>query len=295
MLGLARTYWVRLGVVLAGLLLWRCGSEGGREATGTMSMNLSTQVGGATYRLRDAFFDVTGPETLVLSGGGAGGDVDDGVTTNDGSSGCDESVGAGCGATLTQPLIVGSYTIFLGDGWRLQRSDGAGFVDVGATLVSPNPVGFSIASAETTRVAFAFEAEGRVIDFARGVLELSIEVTEVGLAPVFDAASCDFADLTGCEALTCEAACPTTDGGSCLTRCSNVIDCVSTTFEDGFCVPTEDDLMCGVRFQAQADFCTSVVEPAGGNNPPTPAPGQTPQPAFVARELVRCLCSTPRP
>jgi hypothetical protein len=231
MIRFVRTYLVRLGVVLAGLLLWRCGSEGGREDAGTLTMSLSTQVNGATYRLREAFFGVTGPETLVLIGGASGGDVDDGVTTSDGSGGCDEGAGsASCPATLTRSLIVGSYAIVLQEGWHLQRSDGAGFVDVGARLVSSNPVGFSITSGETTRVAFAFETDGRVIEFDRGELELSIEVTELGQIAVFDAASCDFEDVTGCEALTCEAACPTNDGGSCFVRCSNVIDCVSSTF-----------------------------------------------------------------
>jgi hypothetical protein len=52
--------------------------------------------------------------------------------------------------------------------------------------------------------------------------------------------------------------------------------------------------MCAARFQGQADFCTNVVDAAGGSNAPPPLPGQTPQPSFVARELVRCLCSTPR-
>jgi len=108
----------------------------------------------------------------------------------------------------------------------------------------------------------------------------------VGDEPVFAAASCDFDDLSGCEDLTCEQVCPTNDGGSCVTRCEPVVDCVAT---NAACV-TEADPLCGRRNQGAPNVCTTVVEPAGG-----PDTTQATQPAFVARQLVECLCSTPRP
>jgi hypothetical protein len=103
-------------------------------------------------------------------------------------------------------------------------------------------------------------------------------------------------DLQGCEALTCESLCPTNDGGSCFVRCAAVIQCVTLGLEDGSCLPTAEDPMCGVRGpMGQPNVCTQVVDAAGGANVSPPGPGQVPQPSFVARELVRCACSTPRP
>jgi len=277
------------GAMLAGLVLWQCGGGRFSADTGTLGMDLVARVNGVTYRLRDAVFAVSGPETLELRTEGAPDGTDDGETTSDGS-GC---IGAACDDALRATLLVGDYEILLQGGWRLERDSGAGFEDVSSRLVSENPQRFAISGGETTRVAFAFEADGRLITFDRGTLELTIQVEERDGLPVFDSAACDFEDRTGCEALECEAMCPTTDGGSCLARCDAVIECVASEFDGGDCVPTEDDPMCGVRSsQGAPNVCTLFVEQAGGANPPSPPPAF---PSFVARELVRCLCSAPRP
>jgi hypothetical protein len=274
------------GAVLAGLVLWQCGGGHVSADTGTLGMDLVARVDGVTYRLRDAVFAVSGPETLELATEGAPDGTDDGETTSDGA-GC---TGAVCDDAIRASLLVGDYEILLQRGWRLERDSGSGFEDVSSRLVSDNPQRLSISGGETTRVAFAFEADGRVITFDRGTLELTIQVEERDGLPVFDSAACDFEDRTGCEALACEEVCPTTDGGSCLVRCLPVIECVAAEFDGGSCVPAEADPTCGARFpQGIPNVCTHVVEPAGGQNP-SPA-----DPAFVARELVRCLCSTPRP
>jgi hypothetical protein len=255
-------------------------------------MNLVAHVNGSTYRLRDAVFAVSGREALELSTEGSPDDIDDGETTSDGP-GCS---GAACGDALTASLLVGDYQILLREGWRLERDSGAGFVDVVSRLASANPAGFAISGGETTSVVFAFETDGRVISFERGTLEVTIAVEERDSLAVFDPAVCDFENLQGCEALTCEAVCPTNDGGSCSVRCASVIECVASEVEDGSCVPSEQDLTCGVRSAfGTPNVCTQVVENAGGPNSPPPAPGQRPQPSFVAQELVRCSCSTPRP
>jgi hypothetical protein len=118
-----------------------------------------------------------------------------------------------------------------------------------------------------------------------------------GSSAVFDAASCDFADTTGCDTLTCQARCPTNDGGSCSNRCVAVVDCVSedvASNPDAPCL-TEDDPLCGGRDGGQPRACTTVVEPAGGPNPSAPTGTQAPQPSFVARGFVECICSLPRP
>jgi hypothetical protein len=118
-----------------------------------------------------------------------------------------------------------------------------------------------------------------------------------GSSAVFDPASCDFDDTTGCDTLTCQARCPTNDGGSCSNRCVAVVDCVSedvASNPDAPCL-TEDDPLCGGRDGGQPRACTTVVEPAGGPNPSAPTGTQAPQPSFVARGFVECICSLPRP
>jgi hypothetical protein len=107
-----------------------------------------------------------------------------------------------------------------------------------------------------------------------------------GSQAVFDPQSCNFTNVTGCEDLACDQACPTNDGGSCLSRCTPVIDCVT---DNSACI-TEGDPLCGDRVQGQPKECTTVVEPAGGFNSTNAN-----QPSFVARQFVECICSTPRP
>jgi hypothetical protein len=111
--------------------------------------------------------------------------------------------------------------------------------------------------------------------------------TGTGAVGTFDPAACDFEDVTGCETLTCLAACSTTDGGSCRTRCEALITCVST---DADCVISEADPLCAVRNGGTPNACTQQADSAGGA-----ATTQTTQPAFVAREFVECICSVPRP
>jgi hypothetical protein len=281
----ARGMFWSLGLMLAALVLWQCGTGGGAADAGTLSMNLVAHVNGSTYRLRDAVFAVSGPESLELSTEGSPDDIDDGETTSDGSCG-----GAACGDALTASLLVGDYQILLREGWRLERDSGAGFEDVASRLASTNPARFVISGGTTTSVVFAFEADGRVIPFDRGTLEVTITVEERDGVPVFDPAACDFENLQGCEALTCQAACATNDGGFCSSVCAEVMECVASGVDDGSCSPTEADPMCAVRSQGVPNTCTIIVETGGGTNPSRPG-----LPSSVARELVRCLCSTPRP
>jgi hypothetical protein len=103
---------------------------------------------------------------------------------------------------------------------------------------------------------------------------------------VFDPASCDFDDTSGCEDLTCLAACSTTDGGYCRTSCQTLVTCVTT---DPACTITAADPLCAVRAGGTPTACTSEAESGGGANPT-----QATQPAFVAREFIRCICSVPR-
>lgn len=125
----------------------------------------------------------------------------------------------------------------------------------------------------------------------------SVGTGGAGAVSVFDPGACDFTDTTGCEALACEASCPTNDGNSCVSRCLPVVECVSDDVASNgaaTCV-TEGDPLCGARTNGTPNVCTNVVEPAGGPNPAAPTGNGAPQPSFVARQFIECMCSSPRP
>ena len=108
-----------------------------------------------------------------------------------------------------------------------------------------------------------------------------------GNTAVFDADSCDFVDTAGCEALACATACPANMGNYCEDACTALITCVST---DAGCTITEADPLCAARVNNQDNVCTAEANTAGGA-----AQTQPTSPAFIARSLVNCLCSVPRP
>jgi len=126
-------------------------------AEGTLSMRLSTEVNGVTYRLRDALFDVSGPESLTLSSGDS--------------------------PSIEQLLSAGDYSVNLSDGWRLEREFPAGFQTVAAELVSPNPAPFTVVAGQTTDVAYVFETDGTIVSMGQGTLNLRIQVNETGSPP----------------------------------------------------------------------------------------------------------------
>ena len=126
-------------------------------AQGTLSMQLSTDVNGVTYRLREALFDLSGPESLTLS--------------------------SGDNPAIEQLLSEGDYSVNLSDGWRLEREFESGFQAVAAELVSPNPAHFTVVAGQTTDVAYVFETDGTIVSLGEGTLNLRIQVTERGGPP----------------------------------------------------------------------------------------------------------------
>jgi hypothetical protein len=108
-----------------------------------------------------------------------------------------------------------------------------------------------------------------------------------GAQSTFSTAACDFDDTTGCAQLACATVCP--NNGYCPTNCAAILTCVEDNVDVAGCV-TADDPMCGIRNGGTTKPCTMIVESSGGVNPT-----QNDQPAFVARALVNCLCSDPRP
>lgn len=233
---------------------------------GTLGLQLRTEVNHVAYRLRDGVFEVTGPQLLTLNS--------------------EEDVDA---SSLEGTLAAGAYDVELLPGWRLERESASGFETLDALLTSANPLAFEIEPGQRTSLRYEFFTEGNRIGLGDGGVEVSIGVTDTSQttaeSPVFDPAACDFANPTGCEELSCSRACPTNSGSFCLLGCRNILQCVSQQS-----CSTESDPLCAARTQGQPNICTNVVESAGGPNATNAN-----LPAFVARQLVECSCSVPRP
>ena len=103
------------------------------------------------------------------------------------------------------------------------------------------------------------------------------------VAPVFNNASCDFVDRSGCENLGCQNC--RVDDTYCAQQCPLVVDCAS---DNVACLSAADPL-CGRRDGAAEQACTELVEMSGNLNPSVGSA------TSFARPLVECLCSTPRP
>jgi hypothetical protein len=139
-----------LSVCIAGC----AGGAGAAPPIGTLAMPLAGEVNGVFYRLSDASFSVSGPETFDL-----------GTTGDD--------------ALLVRSLTAGDYQIELHDGWRLEKEATDGLVEVQAELESENPQDFSIADGMTTRVSVAFATDGvPVVLGPPGLLIVDLAVTD---------------------------------------------------------------------------------------------------------------------
>ena len=154
------------------------------QPTGSMSIALRAEANGLTYRLRDAVFDVTGPEQATLR-------------TDDPDA-----------RLIERPLRAGSYEVRLTDGWRLERSSSAGFQGVVALLSSDNPRSFTIEQGRTSGLVFQFRIPGT------GLLSLSIEVLDETLAD----AGAESDTAPGLDAGGPDTVIPATDGPGSVTR-----------------------------------------------------------------------------
>jgi len=150
---------VVLALALASMPLMGCSVEaadaGEEQSTGSVSMALSSVTNGTEYRLTNATFEIDGAVSTVL--------------------GSDDSQ-----AVISAVLPVGGYTAFLQSGWMLQRNDGGVFVNVAASLVSPNPTNFMIGEGSNTSLVYQFDTDGTIISIGSGQLEISIAVNEIG-------------------------------------------------------------------------------------------------------------------
>ncbi|HEU4577481.1 MAG TPA: lysyl oxidase family protein [Polyangiaceae bacterium] len=152
-------------VALAGIGSWLpLGCESGSTTIidgvaeqGQLQLNLiGVSSSGAAYRLRQAIIVVQGPSSTIFL------DSD-----QDPSS-----------TSLSATVPVGFYTAFLQEGWVLERLSDVGGKpqSLPATLISPNPVGFSVALGGNTRVPLSFSVDGDTLDV--GSFDIVLDVQE---------------------------------------------------------------------------------------------------------------------
>jgi hypothetical protein len=201
--------------------------------TGRVALPLVTQANGHTYRLRNVFLAISGPEFVQLFDPG------------------DQSQMA-----LSTSLVTGAYTAFLFSGWTLERDDGTGtFSPVVATLISSSAVGFTIFHGATSTVTYRFQTDGVIVTVGAGDVRITASVDEVGAVctPFGEdcgtGAWCPPTSLTG-GPRACMAAGATSLGAPCASPTECVAD--ASCFDVGagpvcmaLCPPSQFDGLCG--------------------------------------------------
>jgi hypothetical protein len=105
-----------------------------QQEAGTLQLPLTSPAAdGKVYRLVGATFNITGPQTVTVTDTAAD--------------------------TVQTTLLAGGYTIELASGWRMERADAPGTA-VPATLLSPNPLTFTVKKEEISQVRFMFKLPG---------------------------------------------------------------------------------------------------------------------------------------
>ncbi|RKI55637.1 hypothetical protein D7X55_29220 [Corallococcus sp. AB049A] len=104
-----------------------------RDGEGLLELPLVSTSAGRSYKLVGATFAITGPQNATLTD-----------TSTD---------------SVMLPLIAGTYSIQMNGDWHVERTDAPG-VTVPVTLVSPNPMRFTLGEGETQPVRFLFKVPG---------------------------------------------------------------------------------------------------------------------------------------
>lgn len=121
--------------------------------TGTLTLNLRSDLNGTTFELRGATFEVIGENSLSIA--------------------TDELPGA---SRIERELPAGDYGIELLPGWRLFEVGGVEDVEVSARLLTENPGAFSVTPAEVTPLSYRFEVSRGTLELAPGALAIEIDV-----------------------------------------------------------------------------------------------------------------------
>jgi len=146
-------------IILSAISLGALGACSDSESdVGSARMALrATSAQNIQYRLRDAVFEITGPETKTLSS---------------------ESYNRNA-AFISVDLHAGDYDIELMPGsWMEYSHDNQDWFLIEHTLVSDNPVSTSVVTGESTDVIYRFSVDGNLITFGDGEVNIGIEVEE---------------------------------------------------------------------------------------------------------------------
>ncbi|MFB1481673.1 hypothetical protein [Corallococcus sp. RDP092CA] len=104
-----------------------------RDGEGVLELPLVSTSAGRSYKLVGATFAITGPQSATIT-----------ETSED---------------SVSLALIAGTYSIQMNGEWHVERTDAPGVV-VPVTLVSPNPLTFTLGEGETQPVRFLFKVPG---------------------------------------------------------------------------------------------------------------------------------------
>jgi hypothetical protein len=163
------------GLVLATTAVAGCSSnDGAAEEGGTLSVPLVTQgPSGATYRLRDAVFEIRSEyyyyDDVPSAEGGAGG-TSSSVITLSSETNPDAS-------SLSVSLERGYYYVSLKPGWRMEKVEGGSATNVEATLLTSATQWAYVAAHSTRWLEYQFGLGDRALWF-NGKLNVSIGVYE---------------------------------------------------------------------------------------------------------------------
>jgi hypothetical protein len=166
---ISRRMWTGLlltaGFSVAGLL----GCSGGQagDTLGQMRLPLTTQgASGASYRLRNATFDV---QSQYYSGS-AGGSAGPGHVVVSSETDPDAT-------NISLSLEEGYYNVELRPGWSMEKTSSSGTETVEATLLSASSQWVYVSRLSTSWAEFSFGIGGREIWF-NGQLNIAIDVQE---------------------------------------------------------------------------------------------------------------------
>ncbi len=134
------------------------------EASGRLDIALLGQSpAGTIYRLRDAALTVQGPSNTIFFN-----------TEEDPNR-----------TTLSANVVPGSYTVFLQEGWHLERVNANGTtVRVLANFLSPNPQTFTVQSNARTVVTMHFRAGADDVNMDQGSFDIVLTVDDPTATPL---------------------------------------------------------------------------------------------------------------
>lgn len=149
-----------LGSLLTGVVLTgACSGDQSEIATKTGTLRFALtghSSSGASYRLRDGRFRITGQATVNVS------------TEADPDA-----------KSIDLELAAGNYAIALKSEWRLERIDEGGAVSsVRGALLSENPQHFTIADGQRTSVLFQFRVGDDVFELGNGGLSILLGIDD---------------------------------------------------------------------------------------------------------------------